>query len=47
MSKSDTAKTAPVQVFRQFAWNLAGTLAAQKAGGGDRPKGQGQPGGKR
>ncbi|MGV8832864.1 MAG: hypothetical protein ACOH2N_12885 [Devosia sp.] len=31
------------QVFRQFAWNLAGTLASPKPGG----KSAAKPGGKR
>lgn len=35
----------PEQVFRQFAWNLAGTLAAQKKGATRRTAKPGTSGG--
>lgn len=39
-----TSREAAQQTFRQFAWNLAGTLATSKQGGA---KPAGKPGAKR
>ncbi|WP_374620583.1 hypothetical protein [Devosia sp.] len=41
--KTNTAKGEAAQVFRQFAWNLAGTLAKSGSGASrPRPAGTGK-----
>ena len=41
--KTSTAKGEAAQVFRQFAWNLAGTLAKSGSGASrPRPAGMGK-----
>ena len=46
MAEKQNRETAQA-TFRQFAWNLAGTLADKQRGGGKPPTRRGTAGGKR